>query len=333
MPNEPIRVPFPIKGQPATKWTVAIRPSAGKPLYKITKIISLNGVGFSVLTPYHNAHSGFLFKQVINPQVMLKAGEHHVKWTDCAGFTAENRAKLTYHVDGFAQFSSENQGTIISGRDPHTGEPKGLGVMARPFSNPSSTGPSIGISVWGLGDFELAETKEKLITFEPTDFYYRKWKPDETNMWHLGIYVFPVDSVPPVRFEGDQAVMEFALTFPSTAGVVGSIVKLKTIRLEAERVTLGLYVESLVGNHPSKSGWGMGGPGSWTSSQTGYVLNAVYPRDMIPVDQRPSLDYLPQLSNQSKSGQGRKDNDRSAEASSNRLAKQRRKRTGKSKSS
>jgi hypothetical protein len=44
--------------KPDTKWTVAIRPAAGKPLYKITKIISLNGVGFSVLTPYHKAHSG-----------------------------------------------------------------------------------------------------------------------------------------------------------------------------------------------------------------------------------------------------------------------------------
>jgi hypothetical protein len=291
--------------KPDTKWTVAIRPAAGKPLYKITKIISLNGGGFSVLTPYHKARSGFLFKQAINPQMFRKAGVHFMKWTDCAGFTAENRTKLTYHVDGFVQFSSENQGTIISGRDPNTGEPKGLGLMARPFSNPSLSGPSVGISVWGLEDFEEAEQKEKLIVFESSDFYYRLWRPDKTNLWHLGIYVFPVDAVPPVRYDGDQARMDFALRFPITAGVVGSIITLKTIRLEAEKVHLGLYVENVVGAFPSNSGWSMSGPGLWSSNQTGYVLNAVYPRDLIPVDQRPSLDYKPSPNNEVNSEPGK----------------------------
>ena len=284
--------------KPDTKWTVAIRPAAGKPLYKITKIISLNGGGFSVLTPYHKARSGFLFKQTINPQTFRKAGAHFMKWTSCAGFTAENRTKLSYHVDGFVQFSSENQGTIISGRDPNTGEPKGLGLMARPFSNPSESGPSVGISVWGLEDFEEAHQTEKLIVFEPSDFYYRLWRPEETNLWQLGIYVFPVGAVPPVRYDGDQARMDFALRFPITAGVVGSIVTLKTIRLAAEKVHLGLYVESVVGAFPSKSGWSMSGPGLWSANQTGYVLNAFYPRDQIPVDQRPSLDYEPPPNNE-----------------------------------
>jgi hypothetical protein len=198
--------------KPDTKWTVAIRPAAEKPLYKITKIISLNGGEFSVLTPYHKARSGFLFKQAINPGMFDKAGAHLVKWTHCAGFTAENRTKLSYHVDGFAQFSSENQGTIISGRDPNTGEPKGLGVMARAFSKPSTSGPSVGIGVWGLQDFEETDQDKKLIVFEPSDFYYRLWGREQTNFWQLGIYVF--NGVPPVRFDGDQAKMEFALTYP-----------------------------------------------------------------------------------------------------------------------
>jgi hypothetical protein len=289
--------------KPDTKWTVAIQPAAGKPLYKITKIISLNGGGFSVLTPYHKARSGFLFKQVINPGMFDKAGAHLVTLTHSAGFTAENRTKLSYHVDGFVQFSSENQGTIISGRDPNTGEPKGLGIMARPFSNPATSGPSVGISVWGLEDFENADQKEKLIVFEPSDFYYRLWGPEQTNLWQLGIYVF--SGVPPVRFDGDQAKMEFALTSPLTAGVVGSIVTLKTIRLEAEKVSLGLYVESGVGYFQSKSGWTMSGPGLWSLNQTGYVLNAVYPRGPIPVDQRPSLDYKPPPNNEVNSARGK----------------------------
>ncbi|MGH9643980.1 MAG: hypothetical protein ACRD3Q_16350 [Terriglobales bacterium] len=319
--------------KPDTKWTVAIRAAAGKPLHKITKIISLNSGGFSVLTPYHKARSGFLFKYAINPQMFRKAGEHEVKWVDCTGFTAENRTKLSYHMDGFAQFSSENQGTIISGRDPNTGEPKGLGVMARPFSDPSASGPSIGISVWGLEDFELADQKEKLIIFEPTDFYYRLWRPEETNLWHLGIYVFPVDAVPPVRFDGDQAKMDFALRFPVTAGVAGSIVTLKTVRLQSERVHLGLYVESLVGNFPSKTGWSMHGPGSWTSNQTGYVLNAVYPRDLVPTEQRPSLDYKPPQNNQTNLGQGSDKKPRSSKTRADVSTKQRKKRAQRKSSS
>ena len=286
--------------KPDTKWTVAIQPGAGKPLYKITKIISLNGGGFSILAPYHKAHSGFLFKQPIYPRMFDKAGVHLMSWDDCIGFTAENRAKLSYHVDGFAQFSSENQGTIISGRDPKTGEPKGLGIMARPFSNPATTGPSVGISVWGLEDFEEADQEENLIVFGPDDFYYRLWGPDETSLWQLGIYVF--SGVPPIRFDGDQAEMDFALRYPPVAGVVGSIVTLKTIRLEAEKVTLGLYIEVLRGAFPSKSGWNLSGPGSWNSKQGGYVLNATYPRDTIPVDQRPSLDHGPSPNNEVNSG-------------------------------
>jgi hypothetical protein len=234
-----------------------------------------------------------------------RPGEHLLKRTECAGFTADNRTKLSYHVDGFVQFSSENQGTIISGRDPNTGEPKGLGLMARPLSDPSLSGPSVGISVWGLEDFEKADQKEKLIVFEPSDFYYRLWRPDETNLWQLGIYVFPVNAVPPVRYDGDQARLDFALRFPITAGVVGSIVTLKTVRLEAEKVHLGLYIESLIGKFRSKSGWAMSGPGNWTSNQTGYVLGAVYPRDLVPVEQWPSLDYRPPVNNEANSARGK----------------------------
>lgn len=280
------------KKQP-NKWTVAIKSSTSGKLHKITKIISLNGGGFSILTPYHKARSGVLFKQTVNPNIALKAGERKVGWTECALFTAENRAKLTYHMDGFVQFSSENPKTIISGRDPNTGEPKGLGIMARSLSNPSESGPSLGITVWGLEAFDAVRPEECALVFEPTDFYYRKWGPEEVDSLHLGIYVFPVDAVPPTRFVEDQPVMDFVLRFPMTAGVAGSVVTLKTVRLEAERVYLGLYVECWAGEHPSKSGWIMSGPGNWNANQIGYVLGAVYPRDHIPIEGRPSLDYKP----------------------------------------
>src|ERR1700677_305009 len=101
------------------RWTIAIRPD-GQATFarKITKIIGLNGEGFSVLVPYHRARSGFLFKVPVDPAKVLKPGSSVVPWKACVAFTAEDRVKLSYHSDGFAQFSSEISGRITSGRDP-----------------------------------------------------------------------------------------------------------------------------------------------------------------------------------------------------------------------
>jgi hypothetical protein len=141
------------------KWTIAIRPAPGEVARKITKIIGLNGTGFSVLTPYHKAKSGFLYKHRVN---LLPLGTSAFSWSECVGFTAEDRAKLTYHVDGFAQFSSEVQGKIVSGRDPKTGEPKGLGIYVRSLKSPSVSGPSVGVQVWGIAEFDKADNEEGL---------------------------------------------------------------------------------------------------------------------------------------------------------------------------
>jgi hypothetical protein len=61
----------------------------------------------------------------------------------------------------------------------------------------------------------------------------------------------------------------------------------------------------LIGKFRSKSGWAMSGPGNWTSNQTGYVLGAVYPRDLVPVEQWRSLDYRPPLNNKANSARGK----------------------------
>ncbi|MGH8335526.1 MAG: hypothetical protein ACRETL_01575 [Gammaproteobacteria bacterium] len=271
------------------KWTVAIRPRTGEALRKITKIIGLNGDGFSVLTPYHQARSGFLFKHLMDLQTQ---GQRKIPWGECVTFTAEDRVKLTYHVDGFAQFSGENPGNIISGRDPKTGEPKGLGLLTHSLKTPIVSGGSVSVTVWGLEEFETAEEAEEAIIFEPGDFYYRRSTPNNANVWHLSVYAFPVNAVPPVRCKDDQTVMQFALN-PISAGVPGSIVELKTIYLEKERVYLGLYIERFIANFPVQSGWWLHGPGNYTTNQSGYVLQAIYPRDLISVEGQSSLDRIP----------------------------------------
>jgi hypothetical protein len=53
------------------------------------------------------------------------------------------------------QFSGEASGKIESGRDPKTGQPKGLAVITRhpPIEKPIETGPTFAMTFWGLRDF------------------------------------------------------------------------------------------------------------------------------------------------------------------------------------
>jgi len=282
------------------KWTIAIRPAAGEKLRKITKIIGLNGDGFSVLTPYHQARSGFLFKPRIDLRKLLASGLQWAPFEESVGFTADSRAKLTYHVDGFAQFSSEDPGKIISGRDPKTGEPKGLGLFTHPLSTPIVSGASVGVTVWGIEEFDVAGEGERTITFEPNDVYYRNSTPKDANTWHLSVHAFAIGAVPPLQFDGEQAVMQYQ-PHPIAGGVPGSVLRLKVIRLQAERVYLGLYVERFIGAWPVKSGWTLNGPGNYGKDRPGHTLTAIYPRDLIPVAGRDSLDRM--TSNPTDAGQ------------------------------
>jgi hypothetical protein len=270
------------------RWTVALRPTKDQPARKITKVIGLNGDGFSVLAPYHMARSGFLFKLPVDPTAALTSGTWVVPWNEVVGFTVEDRTKLTYHTDGFAQFSSERPGTIISGRDATTGEPKGLGLFAPPFTNPIWTGPSASVTVWGLEDFEMAVETDKPLLFDANDFYYRGIAPDEATSWGISIYVFPVDVTPPVRFDRGEAVLDAAIE--GINGAVGSVVRMKVIHLREERVLLGMFVNAFKGRFPTTSGWLFGGPGDWTANRRGHVLKGVFPRELVRVEDRGSLD-------------------------------------------
>jgi len=87
-------------------------------------------------------------------------------------------------------------------------------------------------------------------------------------------------------------MMQFLLN-PINGGVPGSIVELKIVYLDAEKVYLGLYVERMAGKWPVKSGWSLHGPGNYTQYQSGYVLQAIYPRPAFQVGGLGSLDRTP----------------------------------------
>lgn len=256
------------------KWTIAIRPNPDAPARKITKIAGLNGAGFSVIAPYHSARSGSLAK-LPHPGHPI-SGTRQIRQEDLIGFTADDRAKLSYHTDGFAQFSSESQGRIISGRDPETGEPKGLGLITRPLSDPISSGPSMGIQAWGLDEFEEANEEDAALTFEPNHFYYRDCRPHDACHWLLSIFVFSARGVPPVQYRDGHITLDAGLE--CLGGPRISVVRLSVIPLPTENILLGLQVNAMNRHPPPPSGWILNGPGDYALGKDGYVLMGFYPR-------------------------------------------------------
>src|SRR5436190_17943309 len=109
---------------------------------KITKTVPYSDGGFALLVPYHSARVGYLTKMPVD---YSKRGEILVERAEIVEYTADDRVKLSYHPDGFVQFSGERAGKIISGRDPDTGEPRGIGVLTNPMREPMASGPNCGM--------------------------------------------------------------------------------------------------------------------------------------------------------------------------------------------
>lgn len=260
-------------------WTIAIRPSVGQPLYKITKIISLEDGGFSVLTPYHKAQSGYLFRKPVDLDLQIQGTNRRITWRETEGYTVESQAKLSYHMDGFAQFSSGTSSQIISGRDDITGEPKGLGLITRPFKKPILGGffllPCVCVNIWGIDEFsEATQSDKSMLIFEPEEFHYVEGTtPNDANGWCLWIYILSLTSMP---LQDHKIITEF--------GAELKIINFPTMKDKFGKA-LGLCVSHNVTKYPSKSGWIINGPGNGE-----YALTGIYPRNCINVGEKNSID-------------------------------------------
>lgn len=148
---------------------IAIEDDEG--IYRtVSKIVPYRDGGFAVVAPYHAAKEGFLFKMA-NPEEL--GGRFSVPApAEVYRYTAAHRIKLSFHPDGFIQFSGENPGTMRSARGP-LGEPKGLGILRPPLSKPIVSGPTFGILAWGLSDFARCPVSERgVVRFSQADLYY-----------------------------------------------------------------------------------------------------------------------------------------------------------------
>jgi len=226
-----------------------------------------------VVTPYHNARSGYL---MIMPVDYNKGGAFQVGYEEVTAFSANDRVKLSYHPDGFVQFSGEIGGTIISGKDPTTGQPKGIGLKINPLSRPISSGPTFGVTVWGLGEFE--QTKEgtkNVLVFEESDWYYRGCSPSSATGWAVEFFVFPSRYWSAAR--KTRRGFTLSLSFYAFEAGMG-VIEMRIIELPDQPIFLAGFVSRCRTSFPSSSGWVLSGPGERSATGLGRNLSAHYPK-------------------------------------------------------
>ena len=255
----------------AIRSTVVVEEAGA--LRRVLKVLPLSDGGLAVTTPYHAARDGFLFK---SPR-MRGAGTRMLDPGDLIPFNANDRVKLSYHVDGFAQFSGEDNARIVSGRDRDTGMPKGLGLVTNPLEDPLTSGPSVGCTIWGLGDFEDWKPKrgDQALVFREDDFYV---EPDQSPDGILG-YSFSMFMIPSAALR--DAIGEYGsgtlveLSLPMRVGA-------REHRFRARLVVLGGPVTCVVLAERNAlgflepSGFTLSGPGDAEGT-----LMAFYPRPNI----------------------------------------------------
>ena len=185
------------KVPPTVATTIGIRPQAGGPAHKVTKVIGYKDGGLGLLAPYHSARSGVLTKSLYD----YRAQGLRTKMEQREMFSAGDRVKLSYHPDGFVQFSGERAGRIVFGRDPRSGEPRGLGITANPMNAPVMTGPSFGISAWGLEQFLVQQARPHgdLLVFDEQDFVYDHCDADSWGSYGIEFFIFTMYFQPFVR--------------------------------------------------------------------------------------------------------------------------------------
>lgn len=271
--------------------TLAIIPKAGDPPRKITKVVPFAQGGFAVLTPYHAERQGYVAKIPVNYKA---AGTEFIPQAEIKGFSVGERVKLSYHPDGFAQFSGEAQGRIISGRDRKTGEPKGIGLMTNPLDNPIRSGPTFGVTLWGIEDFDELKSNraDTSIVFGEEDMYYRNCTPETANGWIIEVLAFPIRFWNAVRKKGNRYVISMSFGMFEASGAV---IELRVIPLPQQNVFLAGFASRAGLKFKSPSGWTINGPGQMDQTGRGQVLMAFYPDPVGKREDAEKLDFVGRL--------------------------------------
>lgn len=264
---------------PDTQRRVCIETRSGE--RGVSLIALLSDGGFSLVVPYHPSGEGILERNLRGKHPRLGRFIPHPPLED--RFTASDRVKLSFHYDGFTQFSSEKGGRILSGRDK-AGQPKGLGILREPFSRiPIQPKLLFILTLWGLDHFAAAKRKPGTITFTHKDVDKSPFVQTQLQA------IRPVE--PGLALFGSIIPLHLVRSFEEqmmSLFVSDKKTKIKFVKLRNELVALGIGLKRVHVSFPSASGYNV----DTCPSPDGEILQALYPRPSF-AEAGGSLDYKP----------------------------------------
>lgn len=245
---------------------------ANKHSYRITKLVQYQDSGFGVFVPDDPFDTGFLLKSTVD----YRARTSRVSFGPGAvRFSTSRMVKLSYHADGFVQFSGHN-GSIRSGRN-EDGSPKGLAIVTQPLSRPIARGPSVLLQVWGVDHHKEYQAKAADMSFGPDDIYKRRLSAAAgQRVTIIEIFVVPKSLAVPVCSFGDGQ-LRLVKYYPQFEGVGASFI----LRIAPFRVGNGNLLGVLVSEGelelPTETGFTLCGPSRIIRPHIGETLMAFYP--------------------------------------------------------
>lgn len=264
------------------KFTVVLNENTQR--YKITKIAFYGDGGFCIFAPYHSSKRGILAKVPID---YLKNGDYYIPKEDFVDYVADDKVKLSLHPDGFVQFSGLSS-NIISGRDK-SGQAKGLGINISPLNKVIKTGPTCGLCLWGLKDFQkFIEPKrvEEVLEFNEEDYYYRDCSRDDWNGYILELFLFESDFMNYIKeLNGNKYLILKHYNYI----IPGYIFRHRVVPCIRDYLVT-LIVSRTKVSFESKSGFSLSGPSQLLDKNNGITLMAFYPSPYTELPER-NLNY------------------------------------------
>jgi hypothetical protein len=289
----------------ASGTVVAIEEASGV-IRKVAKILPYR-IGFAVLTPYHRSRAGFLCRHTVDYSKryikvpVVADSEGSGEEPEVVSYAASNRVKLSFHEDGFVQFSGETQGTITSGKDSG-GQAKGMGLTVNRLGAPLATeGPNFGLTVSYIEEFDAFEQDDKCAVFTNSDIYLRDCTAEDWDYFVIEGFImprFPAMNRAQIGPRGLVLHLAFrsfnATPLPSglylpSAGTPSSptFFELRLIDLGPHNVVAGILISKAKSSLGSMPRFSVSSP-----SDGHHAMFAAYPNPFPNVEVR-SLDYLP----------------------------------------
>ncbi len=242
--------------------------------YKVIKLVFHNE-GFAFFMPYHSARSGVLTKLRLDYRKHEQSSEIDERVT----FSSDDSVKLSYHNDGFIQFSSAGSTKIISGRDPVTKKAKGLGIMSNPLNDVIKSGPTFGATLWGLNDYLVYQniSRDKgIIEFDENDYYYRDSNKSDWDGYALEVFLFKYDECKAYikQLTNNKYVLPI---LHNNYEIPNTLFVHRIIPNFSEEYVIGIIITRIKTRFSAPSGYCLNSASERVSKYIGYSLFAIYP--------------------------------------------------------